>query len=148
MRARVPREPGVCRRAVSTPLPLPVLPCVVMANPPPSLSPRAEPPGGEARLRRIVDHVVQQARLHVAPDRIWLFGSHARGTADRGSDMDFALRLRKSDPTAWSRFVLETQDSVPALIDLDLVDIDRCGPELAREIEATGRLVYEAPTAR
>jgi hypothetical protein len=39
--------------------------------------------------------------------------------------------------------VLECEDEVPALVDLDLVDLDDCDPNLASEIAATGRIVYE-----
>lgn len=103
------------------------------------------PPGAEARLRRIVDDVVQRAVRLVRPRQIWLFGSHANGTARRSSDVDLALRVTNEGRENWSRFAGETAERVPALIEVDLVDMDRCGPDLEREIQETGRLVYEAP---
>ena len=79
----------------------------------------------------------------VAPTQIWLFGSHAQGAATPTSDVDLAFDVPALDRGAWAAFVLEASDEVPALVDLDLVDIRTCAPALAREITATGRVVYE-----
>ncbi len=97
----------------------------------------------EGRIARVVGDVVARASRLLDVDRVWLFGSFARGTATSGSDVDIALRVPRSSRARWARFVLECQDEVPALVDLDLVDIDSCDPNLANEIAATGRVVYE-----
>ena len=98
---------------------------------------------GDPRLDRIVGDVVARAVRLVAPRQIWLFGSHARGAAAPTSDVDLAFDVPTLDRGAWAAFVLEASDEVPALVDLDLVDIGTCAPALAREITATGRVVYE-----
>ncbi len=97
-------------------------------------------------MDRIVRDVVDRAVRLVAPRRIWLFGSHARGGATPTSDVDLAFDVPPSARAGWAAFVLETADDVPALVDMDLVDIGTCGPALAREILTTGRVVYERPS--
>ena len=95
------------------------------------------------REQRILQHVIARARLLLDPERIWLFGSQARGSATRSSDVDVAFEVPAGARAQWARFVSDTEESLPALADLDLVDIDRCGPELAEEIRRTGQLIYE-----
>jgi len=97
----------------------------------------------EDRIARVVADVVARASRMLDAERVWLFGSHARGTATSGSDIDIALRVPPAARRRWPEFVLECEDEVPALVDLDLVDLDDCDPNLASEIAATGRIVYE-----
>lgn len=97
------------------------------------------------RIVRVVDDVVARASRLLQVDRVWLFGSQAHGTATPSSDVDIAFRIPPAARARWSEFVLECEEEVPALVDLDLVDVDFCGPALAREIIATGRMVYERP---
>jgi uncharacterized protein len=101
---------------------------------------------GDLRLDRIVRDVVARAVRAVDPERIWLFGSCARGTNTRASDVDLAFELPEDKRVGWSAFVLEAEDEVPALVDLDLVDLGTCAPSLTAEIIRTGRLVYERPS--
>ena len=100
-------------------------------------------PTGNPRLDRIVHDVVDRAVRLVDPTRVWLFGSHARGDATPTSDVDLAFEVAPSDRARWAAFVLEAEDEVPALVDLDLVDLETCDPALAREIATSGRVVYE-----
>lgn len=91
----------------------------------------------------IVRDVVARAVKAIAPERVWLFGSHARGTATRASDVDLAFELHAIPRARWTAFVVDAKDGVPALVDLDLIDLGDCDPQLAREITATGQVVYE-----
>ena len=97
-------------------------------------------------MDRIVGDVVDRAVRLVAPTRIWLFGSHARGDATLNSDVDLAFDVPPSARATWAAFALEAADEVPALVDIDLIDIGTCHPALAREITTTGRVVYERPS--
>jgi predicted nucleotidyltransferase len=72
-----------------------------------------------------------------------LFGSQAHGANTPTSDFDIALLIAPSARARWGSFVTECEDEVPALVDLDLVDIGSCDRNLADEITATGRVVYE-----
>lgn len=100
-------------------------------------------PKGNPRLDRIVHDVVERAIRLVDPTRVWLFGSHARGDATPTSDVDLAFEVIAPNRAGWAAFVLEAEDEVPALVDLDLVDLATCDAVLAREIATTGRVVYE-----
>jgi predicted nucleotidyltransferase len=102
-------------------------------------------PNVTERLDRIVNDVVARAVRLVGPQRVWLFGSQAAGTATRASDVDLAFELQPSAMGRWAEFVIEATEEVPALVDLDLVDINSCAPAFAREITTTGRVVYESP---
>jgi predicted nucleotidyltransferase len=95
------------------------------------------------RVDRAVAYVVGRASQLLDVERVWLFGSQALGTATPHSDVDLAFRLLPGSRERWARFVLECEEEVPALVDLDLVDVDQCDPALAHEIVATGRVVYE-----
>jgi uncharacterized protein len=106
-----------------------------------------QPDDLDPRLARIVTDVVRRAVQLVEPERIWLFGSQARGTASHSSDVDIALQIPARGRRNWSRFVLEATEELPALADIDLVDIGLCSPALALEIAGTGRIVYEARDA-
>ncbi len=94
-------------------------------------------------MDRIVHDVVDRAVRLVDPTRVWLFGSHARGDATPTSDVDLAFEVIDSNRATWAAFVLEAEDEVPALVDLDLVDLATCDAALATEVATTGRVVYE-----
>jgi predicted nucleotidyltransferase len=98
---------------------------------------------GDSRLERVLGDIVARARRQIDPDRIWLFGSHSRGEATRASDIDLAFEVPDPQRSNWAGFVTEANDEVPALVNLDLVDLGSCQQELAREIVRTGRVVYE-----
>ena len=104
-------------------------------------SPAPTPP---AWIGFVGDLVARAVRL-VDPKRVWLFGSHLRGTATRASDVDLAFEVPPSARGRWAAFVSESEEEVPALVDLDLVDVNTCDATLAREIPSTGCLVYERP---
>ena len=97
-------------------------------------------------MDRIVGDVIDRAVRLIGPTRVWLFGSHARGDATPTSDVDLAFDLPATDRGNWAAFVIEAADEVPALVDMDLVDIGTCDPALAHEIITTGRVVYERPS--
>lgn len=97
----------------------------------------------DPRLTRILNDVLARAARHLDPDRVWLFGSQARGTATRTSDVDLAFDVPGVARHRWNDFVIEVSDEVPALIDLDLIDLAVCETSLAHEIKTTGRLIYE-----
>jgi predicted nucleotidyltransferase len=84
--------------------------------------------------------VVAIAQALLAPRRIWLFGSRARGTEHATSDIDLAFEF--ADKTRWSEFVAEVEEHAATLLDVDLVDIDRCDKQLRDEILKTGRLLH------
>jgi len=74
-----------------------------------------------------------------AVERVWLFGSQSLGTATPHSDVSTLPSACPQSRANWSRFVLECEEEVPALIDLDLVD------DQARALRSANRLSRAIP---
>ena len=76
-----------------------------------------------------------------AVEKIVLFGSRARGTNDRKSDIDIAVYGCKN----FRGFYFDVNEKVDTLLEFDVVDMDQKGisPELINEIERDGVLLYE-----
>ena len=70
-----------------------------------------------------------------------LFGSHARGTAHRGSDVDVAVRLSR-DSLA-ERREIELALGRAAGRPIDVVHVDESPPLLRFEIARGGKLLFE-----
>ena len=82
-------------------------------------------------------------RLH--PRRVILFGSQARGEADRGSDIDLAIDAPGLEEGVWSRFVLDAREALGCLRGLDLVRYDQAAAALRERIDQEGRLLLPPP---
>lgn len=114
------------------------------------MRPAARPAIDEDAIQRVVDG-------YGGVDAVYLFGSHARGTAHRDSDMDLGVLLaRDAFPTAADRFnarVRLTADLIGALHtnDIDVIVLNDAPPLLARAVIRTGRRLLcrneEADTA-
>ena len=76
-----------------------------------------------------------------AVEKIVLFGSRARGTNDRKSDIDIAVYGCKN----FRGFYFDVNEKGDTLLEFDVVDMDRKGisSELINEIERDGVLLYE-----
>jgi len=75
---------------------------------------------------------------------VWLFGSHAHGTASARSDVDLALD--PAGPNTRARKLDLLADLVDAGFErVDLVVLDRDDPVLRFEAIGPNRLVYAAP---
>ena len=74
-------------------------------------------------------------------ERVVLFGSRARGTNDRKSDIDIAVYGCKN----FRGFYFDVNEKVETLLEFDVVDMDQKGisSELINEIERDGVLLYE-----
>ncbi len=98
----------------------------------------------EAAARPIDDGLAPVLALAVErlrPRRIILFGSQARGDADKGSDIDLAIDAPGVDEGAWSRFVLDAQEALDCLKGLDLVRLDQAATAFRQRIEKEGRML-------
>ncbi len=71
--------------------------------------------------------------------KVILFGSRARGDYRRTSDIDLAVSGGNI-----AGFSLDIEEEISTLLKFDIVDLDGAvQPELLREIEKDGRMVYE-----
>ena len=85
--------------------------------------------------------VVALATSLLSVRRVWLFGSRARGDARKTSDVDLGFELDSDEN--WSRFTFDAEDGVRSLLDFDLVNMNRCQPELRASIVREGIVIFE-----
>ena len=105
-------------------------------------------PEESASLVDAIERVIQA--LH--PQRIYLFGSHARGNATSDSDVDLLVIVGESDLPAHRRDQLAYQAVGPHLVPLDLLVMTRQEFERRRSVvsslpatvEREGRVLYAA----
>jgi uncharacterized protein len=90
-------------------------------------------------IRRLIDYGIQT----VAPDRVILFGSRARGDAREDSDYDLAFDFSDERQLYWLRFVTSADDLPITLRPTDLVAWREASPELKQRIKREGILIYE-----
>jgi predicted nucleotidyltransferase len=97
----------------------------------------------EQALTSLLEHSVFQARRL---DGVWLFGSHARGTATSASDLDLAVLCEPA--LELDRFRL--MDSLGRALsrDVDVIDLVTAAPSLTWEVLTTGRVVFEGDAIR
>lgn len=83
--------------------------------------------------RRIVLEALARYRV-----RVWLFGSHARGAAVRGSDIDIAVLALEPLPDGLLEEVRQALEDSQVLFSVDLVDLSTAEPELRKRVERDG----------
>jgi predicted nucleotidyltransferase len=92
--------------------------------------PRALPP--ETRF------IVERLKQGLAPDRIYLFGSHARGDGSADSDLDFLVVVRSSTKSRYHRAVEARGLVRDVRIPKDIIVLTR--DEWEKEIKAPSSL--------
>lgn len=85
---------------------------------------------------------VRKLRRFAQIERIYLFGSRARGDASPRSDIDLAIACPGADARVWAD-ICEAVDGADTLLRIDVVRLDEAAPELAGRILMEGRLLYE-----
>jgi hypothetical protein len=91
---------------------------------------------------------VEELKSIVAPlaekygvDKVYLFGSVARGDHNENSDYDFCIELGKiRSISVFSEFFQDLRDAVEC--DIDLVDTKSVGSEFLSKIMTEGVIVY------
>ena len=90
----------------------------------------------------IRDQVIEEIRMLAEKyqiEKIYLFGSRARGDYHRTSDIDLAVSGGDFD-----RFALDIDEDTSTLLKFDIVDLNRSvHPELLDAIQKEGRVLYE-----
>ena len=92
------------------------------------------------RVQKIYGQLAALGKQY-AVEKIVLFGSRARGTNERKSDIDIAVYGCKN----FRGFYFDVNEKVDTLLEFDVVDMDQKGisSELINEIERDGVLLYE-----
>jgi predicted nucleotidyltransferase len=86
--------------------------------------------------------VLDRLRPFPQVEKVWLFGSRARGDAAPRADIDLAVAC----PAAGRRDWLDIEDAVDdadTLLKVDLVRLEEAPPELQTRVRDEGRLVYD-----
>ncbi|MEQ1887845.1 MAG: nucleotidyltransferase domain-containing protein [Alphaproteobacteria bacterium] len=86
--------------------------------------------------------VIRQLRRFSQIDRIYLFGSRARGDAQPRSDIDLAIACPQADSRGWAD-ICEAVDEADTLLKIDVIRLEDAAPDFLRRILAEGRLLYE-----
>ena len=86
--------------------------------------------------------VLRQLQKFLQIERIYLFGSRARGDAGPRSDIDLAIACPQATPIIWAD-ICEAIDGADTLLKIDAIRLEEASPELAQRILAEGRLLYE-----
>jgi predicted nucleotidyltransferase len=95
-----------------------------------------------AELPKHLVAIIDKAKFDgLKPQKIWIYGSRARGDARENSDFDLAFQIQ--DPLNWSKFVVDIAEDPPSLFRYDLVDFDRTDESLKNAILKEGVLIYE-----
>lgn len=89
--------------------------------------------------------LIQQAKaiiLHyVKPERIWLYGSHALGTAKPESDIDIAFWDDKN-PNLFA--IKEAVENINSLIKIDIVELSHCELRFQQRVKGQGIVLFSA----
>ena len=90
----------------------------------------------------IREQVIEEIRILAEKyqiEKIYLFGSRARGEYHRTSEIDVAVSGGEFD-----RFALDIDEDTSTLLKFDIVDLNRMvHPELLDAIQKEGRVLYE-----
>jgi predicted nucleotidyltransferase len=73
-------------------------------------------------------------RLPVA--KIWVFGSRAKGSTRRGSDLDIAIDAGAKLPSSTTALLADAFEEAPLAYKVDLVDLHNISPEFRARIDA------------
>jgi predicted nucleotidyltransferase len=107
---------------------------------------RSTLPNGIDRRELIVE-LARRLALHPAVERVWLFGSRARGDNFARSDIDLAIEAPTMDDADWLRIKLDFEDAAPTLLLIDLVRLEDAPEHLREQIRDEGIMVHERSRA-
>ena len=94
-------------------------------------------------LEPLITYLLTRAERTIRPEKVWLFGSRARGTHQSYADVDLAFLPAPESDAHWAEFVAEVEEDAPTLLELDLVNVRTCQTALRKEILRHGRLIYD-----
>lgn len=86
--------------------------------------------------------LIDKAVELVAPKKIILFGSFARGDQKEKSDIDLAFEFDQR-PENWPVFKSWVDDDFQTLRELDLVILDEADDSIVESIQKEGIIIYE-----
>jgi predicted nucleotidyltransferase len=94
-----------------------------------------------AHAAPVLRYIVEKAVRELAPQRIVLFGSRARG--DHGSRADLDLAFELDSPKHFGAFCAAVREDAPTLLEMDLVDLATATEALRSAVRREGIVLYE-----
>ena len=95
------------------------------------------------RAAPLIDDLVRRLARHPAIERVWLFGSRARGDNFERSDIDLAIEAPRIDRGEWAKLHLDLEEEADTLLLIDFVLMDDLPESFRRRVQSEGRLLYE-----
>jgi uncharacterized protein len=99
-------------------------------------------PEGFAR-RELIQELARRLARHPAVERVWLFGSRARGDHFERSDIDLAIEAPGIDRGEWAKLHLDLDEEAETLLLIDFVLVDAMPEIFKQRLRREGRLLYE-----
>lgn len=93
----------------------------------------------EEKINKIFYLIVEKTD----PEKIILFGSRAKGTAHKDSDIDIALESIQKLSVRDYRLLKEEIDTISGLYSVDIVFIEKVDYSFKQIIQDTGVILYE-----
>jgi uncharacterized protein len=97
----------------------------------------------DCRWRVLVEDLASRLGRHPAVQRVWLFGSRARGDSFERSDIDLAVEAPEIDRGEWENLHLDLEEGAETLLLIDVVLIDDLPESFGRRVRREERLLYE-----
>jgi predicted nucleotidyltransferase len=98
--------------------------------------------------RLLIEDLAGRLARHPAVERVWLFGSRARGDNFERSDIDLAVEAPAMDPYDWLKIKFDFEDQAPTLLLIDLVRLEDAPDHLREQIRDEGIVIYERARAQ
>jgi predicted nucleotidyltransferase len=92
---------------------------------------------------RLIGELAGRLPRHPAVERVWLFGSRARGDNFERSDIDLAIEAPTIDRAEWAALHLDLEEEAETLLLIDFVLMDDPPESFRRRVQREGRLLYE-----
>ncbi len=92
--------------------------------------------------KRLLKEIVRTIKDFLDPDRILLFGSRAKGIADKYSDFDIAIEGAGMDIRT-ERKIKELLDDKLKAYTVEIINLDKVDPAFKEMVLKTGRILYE-----
>ena len=97
-----------------------------------------------ALKQAVLEQAVDLARsADIGLEKVWLFGSRARGDQRDKSDVDLAFKFDQTKLKNWTLFFVDFEDNIESLLPFDLINIDAVEDRFRDKIMEQGILLYE-----